>query len=57
MQFGQLRINSQKAVQNSESENSEIGDPEIKSTMRLAKDGIKALFFKGNKLFSIKTKK
>jgi hypothetical protein len=34
-----------------------IEDPEIKSTMKLAKDGIKALFFKGNKLFSITTKK
>jgi hypothetical protein len=34
-----------------------IEDPEIHSTMRLAKNGIKALFFKGNKLFSITTKK
>ena len=34
-----------------------IEDPDIHSTMRLAKDGIKTLFYKGNKLFSITTKK
>lgn len=34
-----------------------IEDPEIHSTMKLTKDGISAMFFKGNKLFSIKTKK
>jgi hypothetical protein len=34
-----------------------IEDPDIHSTMKLSKDGISAMFFKGNKLFSIKTKK
>jgi hypothetical protein len=34
-----------------------IEDPEIHSTMKLTKDGIVAMFMKGNKLFSIKTKK
>jgi hypothetical protein len=34
-----------------------IEDPEIHSTMKLTKDGIQAMFMKGNKLFSIKTKK
>jgi len=34
-----------------------IEDPEIHSTMKLTKDGITARFFKGNKLFSITTKK
>jgi hypothetical protein len=34
-----------------------IEDPEIHSTMKLTKDGITAMFIKGNKVFSIKTKK
>jgi hypothetical protein len=34
-----------------------IEDPEIHSTMKLTKDGIVAMFMKGNKVFSIKTKK
>jgi hypothetical protein len=34
-----------------------IEDPEIHSTMKLTKDGVTAMFIKGNKLFSIKTKK
>jgi hypothetical protein len=35
----------------------EIKDPAIDSSMKLVKDGTQAKFFKGNKLFSIKTKK
>lgn len=35
----------------------EIKDPDINSSMKLVKDGTQAKFFKGNKLFSIKTKK
>lgn len=34
-----------------------IEDPEIHSTMKLTKDGITTMFMKGNKVFSIKTKK
>ena len=34
-----------------------IEDPEIHSTMKLTKDGVSAMFIKGNKVFSIKTKK
>jgi len=35
----------------------EIKDPAIDSSMKLVKDGTQAKFFKGNKLFTIKTKK
>jgi len=35
----------------------EIKDPDINSSMKLVKDGTQAKFFKGNKLFSIRTKK
>jgi hypothetical protein len=34
-----------------------VEDPEIHSTMKLTKDGITAMFMKGNKLFSITMKK